>query len=209
MDVINSVGRRPQIHRLQCTCGTLKGYVRHPQRVNRAVCYCRDCRAFAHFLGRAGEILDSKGGTDVIQTEPANVTFTQGQQTLACMRLTEKGLVRWYAKCCNTPIGNTLADFRISFIGLIHTCLEDPNRTLDESFGPVRMWSFTKGAKAPVDSRPIATIAGMLRLAAMLIRARISGDYKLTPLFMRDTGAPVATPKILSQSEREAVFKCV
>jgi hypothetical protein len=173
------------------------------------VCYCRDCRAFAHFLGRSGEILDTKGGTDVIQTVPANVTFTQGQQVLACIRLTEKGLLRWYAKCCNTPIGNTLADYRISFVGLIHTCLEDPNRTLDESFGPVRMWSFTKGAKEPVKSRPVAMIAGMLRFIAMLIRARINGDYKLTPLFMRDTGVPVATPKILSQSEREGVFKFV
>jgi hypothetical protein len=43
----------------------------------------------------------------------------------------------------------------------------------------------------------------------MLIRARISGDYKPTPFFMRDTGAPVATPKILNQSQREAVFKFV
>jgi Family of unknown function (DUF6151) len=196
-------------HPLQCTCGALKGYVRHPERVNRVVCYCRDCRGFAHFLGRAGEILDTMGGTDVIQTVPANVTFTQGQQVLACIRLTEKGLVRWYAKCCNTPIGNTLADYRISFVGLIHTCLEDPNRTLDESFGPVRMWSFTKGAKGPVKTRPVAMIAGMLRFIAMLVRARINGDYKLTPLFMRDTGIPVATPKILSQSEREGVFKFV
>ena len=194
-------------HPLQCTCGTLKGYVRHPERVNRVVCYCTDCRAFAHFLGRAGEILDTKGGTDVIQTVPANITFTQGQQALACMRLTEKGLVRWYTKCCNTPIGNTPADFRVSFIGLIHTCLEDPNQSLDESFGPVRMWSFTKGAKAPVKSRPVAMIAGMLRFIGMLIRARLSGEYKLTPLFIQETGAPVATPRILNQSERESLFR--
>jgi Family of unknown function (DUF6151) len=196
-------------HRLQCTCGTLKGYVSHPERVNRVVCYCRDCQAFAHFLGRAGDILDTKGGTDVIQTVPANVTFTEGKQVLASMRLTEKGLVRWYAKCCNAPIGNTLADFRISFIGLIHTCLEDPNRSLDESFGPVRMWSFTKGAKATVKSRRVAMIAGILRFIVMVTHARINGDYKRTPLFMPDTGAPVVAPEILSRSEREAVFNVV
>jgi hypothetical protein len=196
-------------HPLQCTCGTLKGFVSHPERVNRVVCYCTDCQAFAHFLGSAGEILDANGGTDVIQTVPANVTFTEGQQVLACIRLTEKGLVRWYAKCCNTPLGNTLADYRISFIGLIHTCLKDPNRTLDESFGPVRIWSFTKGAKTPVKSRPIAMMAGMLRIMSMLIRARISGDYKRTPLFVPHTGAPVAAPKILSPSERAALFNLV
>jgi hypothetical protein len=193
-------------HPLQCTCGTLKGYVRHPERVNRVICYCRDCRAFAHFLGRPADILDAQGGTDVIQTVPANVTLTEGQQVLACMRLTEKGLVRWYAKCCNTPIGNTVADFRVSFIGLVHNCLENPDRSLDDSFGPVRMWSFTKGAKGFVKPRPVAMIAGMLRFIPMVMRVRINGDYRRTPFFSADTGVPVATAKILSHGERDAVL---
>jgi hypothetical protein len=72
----------------------LKGYVSQPGSVNRAVCYCRDCQAFAHFLGRPEEILDSKGGSDVVQTTPARVTLTDGIEMLACMRLTEKGLRR-------------------------------------------------------------------------------------------------------------------
>jgi hypothetical protein len=193
-------------HPLQCSCGTLKGCVRDPKRVNRVVCYCRDCQAFAHFLGRPLDILDAKGGTDVVQTVPARVTFTEGQHVLACMRLTEKGLVRWYAKCCNTPIGNTLADFRISFIGLIHTCLQNPDRPLDSSFGPVRMWSFTKGAKGFVESRPAAMTAGILRFTAMVMRARINGEYRRTPFFSAGTGAPIAAPKILSPSERETVL---
>jgi hypothetical protein len=196
-------------HPLRCTCGALKGYVSHPERVNRVVCYCRDCQAFAHYLGRAGEILDAKGGTDVIQTIPANVTFTTGQEVLACMRLTEKGLVRWYAKCCNTPVGNTLADYRISFIGLVHSCLQAGDQSLDDSFGPVRMWSFTKSAKGKVDSHRIAMIAGILRFTGMVARARISGDYKRTPLFSLGTGAPVTIPKILSPSERETVRNAV
>jgi Family of unknown function (DUF6151) len=177
--------------------------------VNRVICYCRDCQAFAHFLGRTPDILDAKGGTDVIQTLPANVTFTAGQDVLACMRLSEKGLLRWYTKCCNTPIGNTLVDFKISFIGLIHTCLDSSNRSLDESFGPVRMWNFTKGAKGTVDSRPVALIAGILRFIAMVMRARINGAYMRTPLFSAQTGAPIATPKVLSPSERDAVYGAV
>jgi hypothetical protein len=36
--------------------------------------------------------------------------------------------VSWYARCCNTPIGNTLVDYRISFIGLVHTCLQSPEK---------------------------------------------------------------------------------
>jgi hypothetical protein len=96
------------IHLLQCRCGTLKGHVSRSHVANRCVCYCRDCQAFAHFLGRADEILDASGGTDVIQTRAANVVFTEGKEALACMRLTPNGLLRWYSTCCNTPIGNTV-----------------------------------------------------------------------------------------------------
>jgi hypothetical protein len=35
------------------------------------------------------------------------------------------GLLRWYAACCKTPIGNTLPNFRASFVGLIHSCLQN------------------------------------------------------------------------------------
>src|SRR6185312_16583664 len=111
-------------HPLQCRCGTLRGLVHDPRGGNHAVCWCKDCQAFAHFLGRAGEVLDERGGTEIIQVLPRNVVFTQGVEALACMRLTPKGLVRWYAGCCKTPIGNTLATPKLSFIGLVHTCLK-------------------------------------------------------------------------------------
>ncbi len=125
-------------HPLQCRCGSLKGHVIDPKRVNRCVCYCRDCQAFAHFLGRPDEILDAKGGSEIIQTIPANVIFTQGQETLACVRLTQNGLLRWYASCCNTPIGNNVANFKVSFIGLVHNCVQGAETSLDDTFGPIR-----------------------------------------------------------------------
>jgi hypothetical protein len=144
-----SEGERFMSHPLQCRCGTLKGYVTHPERVNRAVCYCRDCRAFAHFLGRANDILDAQGGSDVIQAIPANVTFIAGTEALACMRLSEKGLLRWYTRCCNTPIGNTVAKYRVSFVGLVHSCLDSTGESLDASFGPVRMWVSLRARRYP------------------------------------------------------------
>src|ERR1700693_203233 len=193
-------------HPLQCRCGTLKGYVVHSAGVNRGVCYCRDCQAFAHFLGRPSEILDAQGGTDVIQTRPANVIFTQGREALACMRLTERGLLRWYAACCNTPVGNTLADHRVSFVGLVHSCLESPGASLDDSFGPVRARVNTKSAKGAVRSSSIGLISVILRFIAMVARARIDGSYKRTPFFSADTGAPVVTRKVLSRSERDTVM---
>jgi hypothetical protein len=196
-------------HPLQCRCGKLKGYVSQPERVNRALCYCRDCQAFAHFLGRADDILDSQGGTDVIQTLPARVTFTQGQEALACMRLSENGLIRWYTACCNTPIGNTLPNFQMSFIGLVHSCLESTGGVLDRSFGPVRMRINTKSAKGEVKSNSGRATWGILRVLAMVARARIDGSYKRTALFSVDTRAPIVAPKVLNRSERDDLMKAV
>lgn len=89
---------------IRCTCGALRGEVEPSRRVNRGSCYCKDCQAFAHFLGRAEEILDAQGGTEVVQIASRHVRFTAGQEQLACMRLTRRGLLRWYAACCNTAI---------------------------------------------------------------------------------------------------------
>ena len=196
-------------HPLQCRCGTLKGYVVHSANVNRCVCYCRDCQAFAHFLGNPGEILDAQGGTDVIQTRPANVTFTQGRETLACMRLTEKGLLRWYAACCNTPIGNTVSNRRLSFVGLVHSCLEGTGASLDASFGPVRARVNTKSAKGEVGSSSAGMMSAILPFIAIVVRPLVDGSYKRTPFFSADTGAPVVTPKVLSRSERETLMSAL
>lgn len=125
--------------------------------------------------------MDAQGGTDVIQTRPANVTFTQGRDVLACMRLTEKGLLRWYPTCCNTPVGDTLADFRVSFVGLVHTCLEGGGGSVDDSFGPIRAHVNTMSTKGKVPSSPVAMILVILRCIALAGAARINGSYKRTP----------------------------
>jgi hypothetical protein len=196
-------------HPLQCRCGAVKGHVTDPQRVHRTICYCRDCQAFAHFLGRAGDILDAQGGTDVIQTLPTRVIFTEGREALACMRLTRNGLMRWYTTCCKTPIGNTLPNFRFSFVGLIHSCLENGGVPLDASFGPVRMWINTKSAKGSPAPRSIGVISGITGLLAMVACARIDGSYKRTAFFSMDTGAPIATPTVLSQGERASLMNAL
>ncbi|MGF1603380.1 MAG: DUF6151 family protein [Thermosynechococcaceae cyanobacterium] len=62
-------------HSIQCNCGKLKGALNRTDVVNRGVCYCSDCQAFARFLKRENEILDESGGTSIIQTIPSNITF--------------------------------------------------------------------------------------------------------------------------------------
>ena len=62
---------------LRCRCGTVRGVARDvaPSTVNHCFCYCDDCQAFAHFLGRADDVLDAYGGTEITQMSQANVGF--------------------------------------------------------------------------------------------------------------------------------------
>jgi hypothetical protein len=196
-------------HPLQCRCGTLKGTVNDTHDCNRIVCYCKDCQAFAHFLGRADEILDERGGSDVVQVLPRNVKFSQGIEALACIRLTQKGLVRWYASCCNTPIGNTLITPKLSFIGIVSTCLQSSHPSLDDSFGPVVGRLNTESAKGEPNPKSGGFGAMIFWFLSRALKARLNGDYKRTQLFDSGTGAPVATPRVLSSAEHENLMKAV
>jgi len=191
-------------HALQCGCGTLKGRVAHAEAATRGVCYCKDCQAFARFLGHADEILDESGGTDVVATLASNVTITEGANALACMSLTENGLLRWYASCCNTPIGNTTRNFKLPYVGLVHNCLEKSGPSLDAAFGPVRMRVNTQSAtRGRPSSTPFATLAAVLRLMASIGRARLDGSYRRTPFFDPQRGTPVVASSVISRAERD------
>jgi uncharacterized protein DUF6151 len=159
----------PASHPLQCICGRVRGYVDNTRSANRAVCYCHDCQAFAHFLGRASEVLDERGGSDIIQTLPKFLKFTSGVDSIGCMRLTPTGLLRWYSTCCRTPIGNTPLNPKLSFIGLVHSCLESRERSLDESFGAVASCVNTAGARGT----PKPKAVGQGRMMARAIRSML------------------------------------
>src|SRR5215475_14604427 len=186
-------------HPLRCRCGTLAGSVREPQRASRGVCYCKDCQAFARYLGKADTVLDAMLGTEVIATLPKYVSFTSGIGSLACLSLTDRGLLRWYASCCGTPIGNTLRDYRVPYVGLVHTCLGTP-AAIEESFGPVRMRVNTKSAKGHPKSMPLSQAAALLGFFPTVLLARLDGTYKTTPFFNVD-GTPVVKRKVLTSTE--------
>jgi|GEM_PF-3753016 len=48
---------------IRCTCGSLTAVASDvsPTTVNRVVCHCLGCRAYAQVLGRASDILDQRG----------------------------------------------------------------------------------------------------------------------------------------------------
>src|ERR1700722_18306358 len=196
-------------HTLQCRCGTIKGFVSAPRTANRCVCYCKDCQAFAHFLERADDVLDERGGSDISQILPKHITFLRGVEALACMRLTPKGLLRWYAGCCNTPVGNTLATPKFSFVGLLHSCLQDPARSLDDSFGPIRARVNTGGASGSPKPRSVGLGRAGLWFITTTLKARINGDYRQTPFFNPSTGNPIVSPRVLGGAEHSSVMNAV
>ena len=196
-------------HPIQCQCGALKGELTRTGRELRCVCYCKDCQAYARFLNREADVLDSDGGSDVIQTSPSQLRFSQGLHHLACMRLTDKGMLRWYASCCNTPIGNTATSHKMPFVGLLHNCLASTPEALTAAFGPVII--YVNGKSSPSNPKPQdkGLLKAIARVALMMLRARLNGSYKQAAFFDADTGRPILTPKVLSSAERQQLAEPV
>lgn len=169
--------------------------------MTRAVCYCRDCQAYAHALGNPGQVLDPQGGTDIVATLQQHLRFTEGTETLACLSLTEKGLLRWYASCCSTPIGNTARDPKLSYLGLVHSCLAPDSAALNAAFGPSNIAISTQQAKGQVKSSALAMLTGTAHIIGTVLWARINGSWKRSPLFRQPDSQPVVTPRVLSPEE--------
>lgn len=187
-------------HKFQCRCGNVAGEVMEPHKAIRGVCYCKDCQAYANALGQRQSVLDDCGGTDVVATQSKYVVFTQGLQALACLSLSEKGLLRWYAACCNTPIANTLRNHRVPYVGLVHSCLGS-NAEITGTFGAVQMQLNTKGALSSPTWKASGKLAALGKFVPSLLLGRLTGSYKVSPFFDSTQGNPIVKPRVLSQSE--------
>jgi hypothetical protein len=122
------------------------------------------------------------------------------------MRLTPKGLLRWYADCCRTPVGNTLPTRQVPFVGMIHSCIDQvaKEHSLDASLGPVRARvnaRFAIGDRTELAAYDRAPLSLFLLFAAMFLMAQLRGEHKKSPFFNPHTGEPSATPNILSENE--------
>jgi hypothetical protein len=186
---------------LHCRCGAVEGRVENAARdtVNHVVCYCDDCQAYAHHLGRA-DLLDAHGGSDIVQVAPASLAYTRGTDRIAGVRLGPKGLYRWYASCCNTPIGNT-AGPALPFVGIIAQAFRSP-----EVFGPPAGGVYGKYA---VGTAPPGTTRPSLRLIAAVIGKlagwKVRGKTWPHPFFDRATRAPIYPITVLTRDQREAL----
>lgn len=175
-----------------------------PATVNRVVCYCDDCQAFMHRLGRA-DLLDAHGGTDIVQVAPSSLSLVRGQDKIAGVRLTPKGLFRWHTTCCNTPVGNTLTP-SVPFVGIAVQAFDGGAPRADEAFGkPVGaiLGKYAVG-EAPKGSTGL-NLALIARAIGKVLGWRLRGKAWPHPFFARETGDPIFPLTVLSQQQREAL----
>ncbi len=196
---------------LKCRCGTVRGTAEvSPQSGNRIICYCNDCQAFARFLERddVNDIMDAAGGSDVFQMAPAHLQITQGAEALRCVRLSPKGLIRWYTDCCRTPVGNTVSA-RLPFVGVLGAFMDHQGdgRSRDEVLGPPLGHSFAHHAVggAPAGVNPGFPVRATLRAIRLLARWWLTGKGTPSPFFDPVTHAPRIEPRVLSRAERDAL----
>src|SRR5215472_6769249 len=153
---------------LRCRCGEVQGRVKNasPEAVTRAVCYCDDCQAYLHHLGRL-DLMEEHGGTDVVQVAPSSLTFHRGAERIVGLRLTPRGLYRWYASCCKTPLGNTLGP-AIPFVGIAAQAFDVGGRNADDLFGKAIAAARVKYAIGGAPERPkeheVRLVARAIRL---------------------------------------------
>jgi hypothetical protein len=165
-------------------------------------CYCDDCQAYAGAIERP-DILDAHGGTEIWQTAPARVKIEQGREHVRCLRLSDKGMMRWHTSCCRSPIGNTMTSARVPFVGLMRTFIARDDVT--DLLGPPLMTQarFAKGGMpdGAHKSATLGIVAGALRVLGGNF---LTGAHKPHPFF-DEGGKPVVAPRVLTPAERAAL----
>ncbi|MDK1288558.1 DUF6151 family protein [Pseudoalteromonas umbrosa] len=180
---------------VKCQCGKVRGVVSCGNRLfhNRVVCYCDDCQAFVKHLAKQN-ILNEYGGSDVFQVSASQLIFTHGIEEIACLTVTRQGVHRWFAKCCNSPLGNTM-NAHWPLVGLLHSCIEED---LDEVVGLPSGSVFCKFASAEIPAEikgPWSHNRVVANLVLKLVLWRLLRKNSPSPFYRQ--GKPLVEPYCL------------
>jgi hypothetical protein len=127
-------------------------------------------------------------------------------ESLACLRLSDKGMHRWYCAECKTPLGNTLGP-KLPFVGVIHNIMAFGDAAArDAALGPPMLNIKPESAIGSVPVSSGWTMARMMTKALRLIVTWwLTGAGKSSSLFDGKTGAPRAAVRVLTPEERGAL----
>lgn len=181
-----------------CRCGKVAGRIADasPASGDQVVCHCHDCQHFARRFDAADRVMDGHGGTALFQSRCARVQFESGREEMACLHLTEKPTLRWYAACCETPMFNTYANGKVPYITtLLGNC---DAGTVRERLGAPIGHLFTADAPVhPGDVPEMSMMKLMRRFFGRMVRDIVSGDRRRAALFDARTLRPIASPERL------------
>jgi hypothetical protein len=139
---------------------------------------------------------------------PASVRITDGQRALCCLRLSAKGMYRWYCGGCKTPVANTNSP-RVPFVGLIHTFMdhESDGRSRDDVLGKPIGYTGTKFAVGtpPAPGRGSSPLRLIGRSVRLLGKWLLTGAGSPSPFFDDQTRTPRTEPRILGPVERRTL----
>ncbi|MGB4812810.1 MAG: DUF6151 family protein [Methylophilaceae bacterium] len=192
--------------RFQCKCGALTGAIKETHRAYRGICYCKDCRAYSKHLGALSITHDAAGGADFVCTTTRHISFVSGIENLACLSLSSTGLLRWYAKCCNTPICNTTRSWKIPYVSFVRTCFDTAPGVYENVFPLVQMCVNRGSALTTPPSKMASTFLTLARLASTMVVECASSGYRKTPLFTEPDGAPLVEVIVLTPAQRQFAY---
>lgn len=193
---------------LRCACGAVKGVLSNAAQhgLNRVVCYCNDCQAFARFLGR-DDVMNARGGSDIAQAAPGQVCFTQGIDQLRSMRLSDKGILRWYTECCKTPAGNMLNSPKSPFVGFSVRFFALEGADLDAAIGSAQgaLWGMYAIGGCPEGVPMKAPLGVILRTVFRLFSNSVRNRGSRSPFWTED-GKPISAARIMTAEERKPLY---
>nr|WP_315983039.1 DUF6151 family protein [Aliamphritea spongicola] len=109
-----------------------------------------------------------------------------------------KGTLRWYTRCCFTPIGNTLTA-GVPFIGLIHSFIRLDAKERQQILGDVKGYIHAKhatGTRIKAARHSGMPLSITIKIIFRLLIWKIRGLSHPTPLF--DTrGNPIVKPEVI------------
>lgn len=189
-----------------CECGAVSGTLLNvgPDQGDHVICHCTDCQDLTRYLGHADRVLDAHGGTALYQSRCARMRLASGRDRLACVHLTDKPTLRWYATCCNMPLFNSYANGKIPYITTQLAACDAATRAA--LLGPPRGHLFTQDGAGDTSALPRMSMGQLMRrFFPRMIRDILSGDRRRCELFDAQTLQPIASPRRLTAAERQAL----
>src|SRR5690606_9092904 len=130
---------------------------------------------------------------DVVRLAPRRVCFDSGTEHIRGVRLTPRGQQRWFAGCCETPLGNAPRPY-VPFIGMPMEAFRGAAVAgrRDELFGSVRAaicCKYATGVAAETSIRRFRGQGMLGHLLHLMLRWKLQGLTWPHPFFDRKTQA--------------------